>query len=363
LAEGFNVSFVVAVEPKRDSWMKSRSASHGSGESRSVGVIVRRECRSFQGIGPDSTNHRRTSTPPPTLDDVIEFDGDIVAATHELYLGTLGPIDFADGFTALISETVDQHGILDDQPPLLRPYVDAYIDLHRLLEEIRFEVALASLLIEDRRVKLERGDLTQPAAPPLPAPMPMEALALLQRYMREPPAPPELFADPYAEISGSRVLGDWFAAQLLDSALFRSVAACDRLAILLWVRGGRQIATTKRGRERHPAFTPRYLNALARDYGDQPEWPPLRALADDELFTFTKELRDGFTHSRRLVSELHGERVVAYAMEAPMRGVDADEHRALALAFYDVILRPAIGLSGAILGNRPPAAAGEAVTQ
>ena len=290
---------------------------------------------------------------------MIEFDSDVVAETHALYLGTLGPIDFADGFTALISETVDKHRILDNPPPLLRPYVDAYIDLHRLLEEIRFEVALAWLLIEDRRVKVERGELARPALPRL---IPMEALALPQRYMREPPAPTELFADPYAGISGNRVLGDWFAAQLLDSALFRSVAVCDRLAILLWVRAGREIPTTKRGREHHPAFTPRHLDVLVRDYGEQAEWASLRALADNELFTFTKELRDGFTHSRRLVSELHGEPIVAYAMEAPKRGVDADEHRALALAFYDVILRPAIGLGGVLLGNRSDDGCREAAT-
>jgi len=171
-----------------------------------------------------------------------------------------------------------------------------------------------------------------------------------------------LFADPYAGISGNRVLGDWFAAQLLDSALFRSVAVCDRLAILLWVRAGREIPTTKRGREHHPAFTPRHLDVLVRDYGEQAEWASLRALADNELFTFTKELRDGFTHSRRLVSELHGEPIVAYAMEAPKRGVDADEHRALALAFYDVILRPAIGLGGVLLGNRSDDGCREAAT-
>jgi hypothetical protein len=299
------------------------------------------------------------SVSPPTLDRVIEFDRDVVAATRELYLRTLGPIDFEEGFTALINEAVDQHRILGDQPPLLRAYVDAYIDLHRLLEEIRFEVALASLLIEDRRVKLARGELAEPERPALPGPIPMESIALLQRYMREPPGPPDLFADPYEEISGDRVLGDWFAAQLLDSALFRALAACDRLAILLWVRAGRDIKTTKRGRERHPAFTPPYLDLLARNYGEQAEWPELRALADNELFTFTKELRDGFTHSRRLVSELHGERVVAYAMEPPMRGVEASEHRALALAFYDVILRPAIGLSGVLLRTAPSAAADE----
>jgi hypothetical protein len=39
------------------------------------------------------------SVSPPTLDRVIEFDRDVVAATRELYLRTLGPIDFEEGFT------------------------------------------------------------------------------------------------------------------------------------------------------------------------------------------------------------------------------------------------------------------------
>lgn len=44
-------------------------------------------------------------------------------------------------------------------------------------------------------------------------------------------------------------------------------------------------------------------------------------------------------------------------MEPPTRGVDAYEHCALALAFYDVILRPAAGLSGVLLRTAPSAAA------
>lgn len=183
----------------------------------------------------------------------------------------------------------------------------------------------------------------------------MESIALLQRYMREPPSPPELFSSPYEQISGNRVLGDWVAAQLLDSALFRSIAACDRLAILLWLRAGRSLGATKGGRLRHPSFTRGYLDVLAADYGARSEWDELRKLSENERFAISKELRDGFTHSRRFASELHGEQVVSYAGGSPMRALDAGDHQALALAFYNVILRPAVELVGGLLEAAPSA--------
>ena len=116
------------------------------------------------------------------------------------------------------------------------------LDLTRLLEEIRFEVALAGLLLLDYTHKLERGAAPKIDKPDLP--MGIEAEALLRRLMREIPAPDELFRNPYAELSGRRILGRWFAGQLLDSVLYRTVASCDRLAILLWTRAAFSLGST-----------------------------------------------------------------------------------------------------------------------
>jgi hypothetical protein len=183
----------------------------------------------------------------------------------------------------------------------------------------------------------------------------MESLALLQRYMREPPSPSRLFENPYYEISGDRVLGDWFAGQLLDSALFRSIAACDRLVILLWIRAGEPSRRRRDGRSLHPAFTRHFLRYLRKYYEDQRAWPLLYETVEGSLFGLAKELRDGFTHSRRLASELHGEPVVAYSGQGPARGLEADEHRALVLAFYNEILGPSIEHVGTLLARQPTA--------
>ena len=62
-------------------------------------------------------------------------------------------------------------------------------------------------------------------------PWPAEVIVVAQRYAREPPNAAELFEDPHRQIAGGRILSRWFAAQLIDSALYRGIAACDRLAI------------------------------------------------------------------------------------------------------------------------------------
>ncbi len=113
------------------------------------------------------------------------------------------------------------------------------------------------------------------------------------------------------------------------------------------------LQVTKRGEERWPAFTPERLRELNPSYGERPEWPELRALATHKLFTFAKGLRDDFTHARRLVSELHGEEYRSYGRELPVAAVDWGDHLAIVLAIYDVILRPAVRLTGELLSQTP----------
>ena len=58
--------------------------------------------------------------------------------------------------------------------------------------------------------------------------------------------------------------------------------------------------------------------------------------------------RNGFTHERRRPSELHGERAMAYGPmgeEVLVHGMDAQTHYAMAPAFYNVVLLPAIRLT------------------
>lgn len=241
---------------------------------------------------------------------------------------------------------------------LRRTYTDALIDLHLLIEEYRFEAVSAFTLLRDYVIKRDRGD-----APALELsgderfdqmPLPAETIVVMQRYAREPPNPAQIFEDPHQQIAGGRILSRWFAAQLIDSALYRGIAACDRLAILLRCQAGLPVETTRRGDRRQPSFTPAAMREIASGYPTSDEWPTLVDLTNNPLFDFIKQQRNGFTHERRTPSELHGERGIVYAAEgeAPEQvapAMDAQTHYALAPAFYNEVLLRAVGLTRALI--------------
>lgn len=88
-----------------------------------------------------------------------------------------------------------------------------------------------------------RGDATEDVhlAPLRKIGIPIEVIATLQAYAAPPSDPITLLHKPDTKLAGDRVLSLWFAGQLLDSALFRSVAVLDRLATLLWCASGRPL--------------------------------------------------------------------------------------------------------------------------
>jgi hypothetical protein len=234
-----------------------------------------------------------------------------------------------------------------------RAYIDAYIDLFRLRDEVRFEIAHAALLLWDYDEKFAKG-----AAPPrhesgLPLPLPAESIALLLRETSAPPSPVQLYLDPHVEMSGHRIMSDWFSGQLLDGALVRAVAACDRLATMLWTRAEVPIETTKAGKERRPAFRTPVPRELRDKYAGAPGWDDVVALASDKRFDLTKDLRDDFTHARRLESALHGEQFTVLAQDQELvQGVDGAEHLTIVLDFYNEVLRPATAATGVVLESR-----------
>jgi hypothetical protein len=277
---------------------------------------------------------------------MYEFDEKVIAKTEELYVVRhLAPIVFGDGFISIVSEHMGSKRA--ERPPSFRTYVDAFLDLHRLVDEIRFETGLAFLLIDDdaRKPRDEEEERSRSQLPYLHD----EVVAVALRYAREAPSPVMLFRDPHTRMGGGRVVGTWFAGQLLDSALVRGVAACDRLATLLWARALLPIP------ERLPAFRPRYLDRLEPLYGHHRAWRVLRALEQDDTWTFAKDLRDRFAHARRDRSALHGEPLGAYFDEPASRGLDGYEHFAVAAAFYDSVLRRAVRVTERLLRGSPAA--------
>jgi hypothetical protein len=70
------------------------------------------------------------------------------------------------------------------------------------------------------------------------------------------------------------------------------------------------------------------------------------------VFTLVKRYRDGFVHQRRTPVQLHGEHATATfpsASQTTTKGISAELHLAMALGFYDLILRPSCELVGTLI--------------
>src|SRR4051794_18453896 len=100
-----------------------------------------------------------------------------------------------------LSDAVFSH---DDNPQELisdrdlhRTYLDALMDLHRLVDEYRFEALLALTLLRDYVIKRDRGDaptrkLHDDDHPMDTMPWPAEVIIVVQRYAVSPPNAAEL---------------------------------------------------------------------------------------------------------------------------------------------------------------------------
>lgn len=287
----------------------------------------------------------------------IEIDAQAIADAHEMEHQDYASPDY-DGFSDLVMEYPENELQVISDPDLHRTYIDALTDLHLLIDEYRFEALLALTILRDYVIKRDRGD-----APTVKGsgheqfdamPWPAEVVVVAKRYAVEPPNAAELFEQPHQQIAGGRILSRWFAAQMVDSALYRGIAACDRLAILLRCRAELPVETSRRGDRRQPSFGRGSLSELDAAYQDRAEWSDLRALAENKLFDFIKQERNGFTHQRRRPSELHGERAIIYRgtgdkPEEIVPAMDAQTHYALAPAFYNEVLRPAVELTRKIV--------------
>lgn len=284
----------------------------------------------------------------------FEFDPEAVAAASDVEYGPVAPFNMAglaDAATLRAPGGAPGSTAIANAE-LRRTFFDALLDLHKLLEEYRFHVGLAHGLEVDYSVKARRGDApviqNNPDIDRLGG-IPDEARALLVAFMREPPLATELFRDPHQEMTGLRILSRWAAGQMIDSALIRGVAACDRLATLLWARAERPLPRTRAGLARLPTFTPRQLAELDDAYDQRAEWGELTGIAASEFYETVRRLRNGFTHERRTYSELHGERIVSSSGGPTYEGIDAGLHLAFGPAFAAEVLRPAVEHTGRLL--------------
>ncbi len=281
-----------------------------------------------------------------------------VQSSDDVYHGQLEPIDIS----AFAAGLLDERG----KAPLLPSreereiYADSLFDLSRLLEEVRFEVALAVMLLVDFRVRRDMGEVGIRENPDNNIGMPVQILAVLAPYSMQPPSPTDLLRSPHQPISGYRHLSRWFAAQLLDSAILRTLSCMDRVVTMLHLRAGLAVKKRSDGTLLLPSFTRQDLRALRPAYERHGSWKDFRAIIDNPIYGLIKRFRDGMVHHRRWPSELHGETKVAYwDVGGPVEGrpgpdqtyvgLSAQDHVALLLATWKEVVGPTVQLGGWLL--------------
>jgi len=228
---------------------------------------------------------------------------------------------------------------------LERIFEDVFFDMTQLLEEYRFEAgtgALYAMALEDELRALHESQSTGLASFGIPT----SVRAVLSGYSMDPPFPEGLLSDPAQPIAGMRLLGGWWAAQVLDTALVRGWSILDRVASMLACAAGAVV-----DEERMPAFRPSELRKLNGAYGTQADWLALKGLFSNLLFDFTKDYRDGFIHRKRLPMQMHGAHIVVEPDGTRRRGIDSEDHVDLVLAFYNEIVVPCCSLGARLVST------------
>jgi len=285
-----------------------------------------------------------TEQPPEPSDrQAWEPNLDTQAVAREYFTEVFAPPDL-DRLVQGVATGPDND---DDSVGLI--YDEALVDLIRLLEEVRFSVSVAVMYAHGARDKLRPMRESHHEWPHSVGLSP-KVRALLATHTQNTHPPDQLIFDPSAPLGGARLLGGWWAGQLVDSAVVRGISALDRVAILVSCAAGRIDP------RRMPAFRLRELRRVSGAFESDGEWATLLGLTENEVFLFVKDARDGHVHRRRLPTELHGDFVTS-GRDAAGRyfstvGMDPDLHLAVATALYRDVIVPAIGAAGALIARR-----------
>lgn len=184
------------------------------------------------------------------------------------------------------------------------------LDIDDLTAQIRWHLGQALLLMETQpeilRAGKDNGDLVTRFG------MATAAQLLLRGYVRE--ADRVLHGDLSTSRRGGTV-GGWIFHMMIDSAVYRAVAALDRLATMLWYAAELPMERIY--------FRSRKIKKLHEAMGSD-ETGELLRIAEGKLFNFIIDYRDGLTH-----------RVKAYSRPAGAPPSDLWETENGGLVFWD----------------------------
>lgn len=227
-----------------------------------------------------------------------------------------------------------------------RVYADALYNMSRLIDELRFEASLAAVYIIDLGENASANKRSH-GKPSAAFSMPGVALSLLSPRLEDRPLLTQLFSEPATPLAGHRMLAGWFAAQLIDSALMRSIAALDCIAVLLWSAAGRSFKKDSGNNLLLPTFCQFDMKIIDDEYGSNPAWPSLYQLTEHSSLQLVRPYNRGFAHRRRMPMQLHGgaEPNAIFGGEDAAPTLSVQDQLAMVVDFYRDVLCVATNLA------------------
>lgn len=272
-----------------------------------------------------------------------------IEQARQNYAKILPTVDLT-GLTGWLTTQL-QRGMSDDNEYCML-FGDALYEISRLIDELRFEVALATVYIREFDDKTStRASSTDGLRGSFE--VPRNAITLLSPPLEGGRLLSSFFVDPSASIAGQRTIAGWFTAQLLDSALIRAVAAIDCLPVLLWSAAETPMRTGRCGRLSLPKFCSSDLELVAFRYDSGPAWSNLCKLTEHTYMHLAVAYHDGFIHQRRAPRKLHGGRksAITFGGHRSAAVMSADRQLKLVSNFICSVLHPAIKYTNQILSS------------
>lgn len=232
---------------------------------------------------------------------------------------------------------------------LRNTYFESLDNLILLMEESVFMTAIGWAYLIDMREILESHANNQP-------PIAIDGLVggLLAGYVNYQTLPSRLFSNPEYKMAKNRIVGPWFAGNLIDSAIIRQFSALDRLISIMFIALDIDFGKNKNtGEVKFPSFSSPSLEKIYNKLSEAEKKILVSIVEDNEVFN-AKEYRDRLIHRRRVDNQLSGKYFVKSSVDAPelSRGIAADEQGFFPVFLHVDVLIPATDFVSKLLRNR-----------